>query len=58
MVAIVPDCLGLLSDPWGLPRVCREGEGDPDLREVQHQPLPQNGPTDPGTWRVHQRLVQ
>lgn len=33
LVAMVPDCLGLLSDPWGLPRVCREGEGDPDLGE-------------------------
>lgn len=33
LVAMVPDCLGLLSDPWGLPRVYREGEGDPDLGE-------------------------
>jgi hypothetical protein len=40
MVAMVPDCLGLLSDPWGLPRVCKEGEGDPSLGEVQHLPLP------------------
>lgn len=27
LVAMVPDCLGLLSDPWGLPRVCRGGGG-------------------------------
>lgn len=58
LVAIVPDCLGLLSDPWGLPRVCREGEGDPDLREVQRQPLPQIGPLGPGSSCLHQRRVR
>lgn len=58
LVAIVPDCLGLLSDPWGLPRVCGEGEGDPDLGEVQRQPFPQIGPLGPGSSRLHQGLVQ
>ena len=57
-VAMVPDCLGLLSDPWGLPRVCREGEGDPDLREVQRQPPPQIGPMGPGSSCLHQRRVR
>lgn len=58
LVAMVPDCLGLLSDPWGLPRVCREGEGDPDLREVQRQPLPQIGPMGPESSCLHQRRVR
>lgn len=58
LVAMVPDCLGLLSDPWGLPRVCREGEGDPDLGEVQRQPFPQIRPMGPGSSGLHQGLVQ
>lgn len=58
LVAMVPDCLGLLSDPWGLPRVCGEGEGGPDLGEVLRQPFPRVGPAGPGSPRLHRGPVR
>lgn len=56
MVAMVPDCLGLLSDPWGLPRVCKEGEGTHAQGEVERLPLPQSKPVNPR--EMHPRLGQ
>ena len=58
LVAMVPDCLGLLSDPWGLPRVCGEGEGGPDLGEVLRQPFPRVRPAGPGSPRLHRGPVR
>lgn len=40
LVAMVPDCLGLLSDPWGLPRVYREGEGTQTWGKASPIPYP------------------
>lgn len=47
LVAMVPDCLGLLSDPWGLPRVYKEGEGTHTQGEVQCLPLPSKQAYEP-----------
>lgn len=62
LVAMVPDCLGLLSDPWGLPRVCKEGEGTQAREEVQCLPFPKarkpkgGGPT-PKTVTLNQSVT-